>query len=246
MKKAIIVLTGLLAGGLLSAQNLSPEEIVSNYLKAKGQDKLMKMETVKMTGKMTQQGLEFVVTEYQKQPDKNMAEIEVQGMKIIMSLDGDNGWLINPMMGVTEAQDLNAEAVSALRKENNNDPTVEWDSPFTNYKEKGIIVESGLMEDVSGSPAFNLKFTFKEGYIYNYIIDAKTFLLLKTRSTENVQGQTYDREIRFSDYRDFDGIVIPGKIEMLVNGQVGQVFTMDICEFNVPVDDSIFKKPVKE
>lgn len=246
MKKTIIVLIVILAAGLLSAQNLSPEEIVSNYLKAKGQDKFMKMETVKMTGKTTQQGMEMLVTEYQKKPDKNLAEIEVQGMKVIMSMVGDKGWVINPMMGATDAQDLNAEAVAALKKQSNSDPTSDWDIPFINYKEKGIIIESQGTEDISGSPAYNLKFTFKEGYSYNYIIDSKSFLLLKSRTTENVQGQTYEAEVRFSDYRDFEGILIPCKYESLVNGQSGQVFTLDSCEFNIPIDDSKFNKPVKE
>jgi len=246
MKKAIIILIGTLAGGLSFAQNLSTEEIVSNYLKAKGQDKFMNMETVKMTGKVTQQGLEILVTEYSKKPDKVKAEMEVQGMKVIMSMEGDTGWIINPMMGVTDAQDLNADAIIALKKETNNDPTTDWDMPFINYKEKGIIIESGRTEDVNGIPAYNLKFTFKEGYFFNYIIDTKSFLLLESRTTENIQGQTYDREVRFSDYRDFNGILVPGKYEMLVNGQIGQIFTLDNCEFNIPIDDSIFKKPVKE
>jgi len=245
MKKLLVLIISMFVIGQLLAQDLSPEQIVSNYLKAIGQDKFMNIETMKMTGKMTQQGLEMQVTQYQKKPEKVRQDIEVQGMTVTMVVDGETGWVLNPMMGSTDPQDLNAESIKALEKEGNNDPTATWDNPFVTWKEDGIKIELAGREDVNGSSAYNLKFTFKEGYTINYIIDAASFVLLKTKSIQDVQGQTFDREIRFSDYKDFNGILFPGKLEMLVNGQIGQVFTMDKCEFNVLVDDSIFKKPVK-
>ena len=247
MKKLLILVINIFVTGILFAQDLTPDQIVSNYLKAIGQDKFMNIETMKMTGKMNipQQGLDMQVTQFQKKPDKVRQDIEVQGMTVVMSTYGETGWVINPMMGATEPQYLNAEAIKALEKEGNNDPTADWDTPFINSKEKGINIEFAGKEDINGSTALNLKFTYKEGYSINYLFDANSFLLLKSKSTENVQGQTYDREIRFSDYRNFNGILFPGKLDMLVNGQVQQVFTLTNCEFNIPVDDSIFNKPVK-
>ena len=246
MKKLLLFVIGIVTTGQIIAQDLSPDEIVSRHLKATGQDKFMDMETMKMTGKMTQQGLDMQVTQYQKKPEKVRQDIEVQGMTVTMVVDGETGWVLNPMMGSTDPQDLNAESIKALEKEGNNDPTATWDNPFVTWKEDGTKIEMAGREDINGSPAYNLKFTFKEGYTINYIIDAAGFVLLKTKSIQNVQGQTYDREIRYSDYRDINGILFPGKFEMLVNGQIGQVFTIDKCEFNIPVDDSIFIKPVKK
>ena len=245
MKKLTIILISIFVTAHLMSQDLNADQIVANYLKAVGQEKYNSMETVKITGKVTQQGLEIRVTDYQKKPDKDRAEMEVQGLKVIMTVEGDAGWIINPMMGINDAQDLDAESIKAMKKEGNSDPTGDWDSPFINSKEKDINIELEGMEDVNGSPAYNLKFTFKEGYFINYIIDAKTFLLLRSKSTQNVQGQTYDSEVRFSDYKEFEGIRLPGKYEVLVNGQVGQVGTLESCEFNIPVDDSLFNKPVK-
>jgi outer membrane lipoprotein-sorting protein len=245
MKKFLFVLFCMLPMVALFAQELTPDEIVLRNLKAIGQDKFMNVQTLKMTGKFTQQGLEFQVTVYQKQPEKNRQEIVVQGMTIIMAMDGETAWAINPMTGSPDAQDLPADAIKSLEKEGLSDPTASWDNPFLNWKDNGTKIELAGKEDIDGSPAYNLKFTFKENYVVNYFVDATKFLIVKTKSTEAAQGQTFDREIRFSDFRDIDGVLIPAKIDMAINGQVGQVFTMDKCEFNIPIDDSIFKKPVK-
>ena len=234
--------------GRIISQDPSPEDILSRYLKAIGQDKFNSLETAKMTGNMTltQQGLEMQVGVYQKKPDKIRQEMEVQGLKVLMVADGKKGWVVNPMMGASEPQDLDQASFEALMSQDRNDPTGSWSNPLMTWREDGTRIELSGKEEVNGSTAFNLKFTYADDETVNYIIDAKTYLLVKTKSSQNVQGQTFDTETRYSDYRDFDGIMLPGKIEMVVNGQVGQIFIMGGCEFNIPIEDSLFKKPVKD
>ena len=247
MKKPVVILLCIFSMCRLVAQDPNAEDIVSKHLKATGHYKFSSMNTAKMTGKLTipQQGLEMQVVVYQKKPDKVRQEMEVQGLKVLVVFEGKTGWLINPMMGANEPQDMDEASIKALLDEGRIDPTGSWDSPLMTWKEDGTKIELSGKEEINGSQAFNLKFTYTDGITVNYLIDASTFLLLKTRSSQNVQGQTFDRESRFSDYKGYDGILFPGKIEMLVNGQVGQAFVMEGCDFNIPLDDSIFSKPVK-
>lgn len=247
MKKTVVLLICIFAMGRLLAQDPGPELILSQHLKATGQEKLDGMETAKMTGKLTmpQQGLEMQLVLYQKKPDKARQEMEVQGLKVLVAVDGKTGWLINPMMGANEPQDMDEASIKALLDEDRIDPTGSWDNPLKTWKEDGTRIELSGREDLNGSPAYNLKFTFNDGTIVNYFIDVSTNLLLKTISSQNVQGQSFDREVRYSDYKDFKGILLPGKIEMLVNGQTAQVLNLEGCDFNIPLDDSIFRKPVK-
>jgi len=244
MKKLLVLIISIFAICQLFAQELTVDEILSKNLKAIGQDKLMNAQTIKLEGKMTQQGIDIQITQYQKKPDKIRMDMEVQGMNVIMAIDGETGWSINPMMGSTEAVDLPAETIASLEKEGRSDPTASWDNPFVTWKENGTTVELVGKEDINGSSAYNLKFTYKDNDVVNYFVDTDSFFLLKTKSTEAVQGQTFEREIKFSEYRETEGILFPVKIEILINGQVQQVFTMDKCEFDMPIDDSIFKKPV--
>jgi|WetSurMetagenome_2_1015567.scaffolds.fasta_scaffold00014_92 hypothetical protein len=244
MKKLLIFLSGLLATSALFAQDLTAEDIISRYLKAIGQDKFMKLETFKMKGKMATQGLEMQAVMYMKKPDKIRQDLEVQGMTIIASLSGEKGWILNPLTGSQEAQEINAETIKELNQEDRYDPSASWDNPFLTLKEDNTRTELTGKFDFNGSPAYVLKLTFKEGEVVDYYIDAASFFLVKTKSIKNVQGQTFDQEVISGDYKDFEGIEIPCKIISYMNGQVVQTVSIDTCELNVSVDDSIFNKPV--
>ena len=235
----------MLPAGMLVAQNPTVDEIISKNLKAIGQDKLMTIKTIKTTGKMTQGGMEFLVTGIEKRPDFDRAEMEVQGVKIIMVREGKTGWMINPMTGTSDPQDLPAETIENMFNQSRSDPELNWDNPFFTWKEIGAKVDLIGKEDINGTPVYNLKFTFKDGYVVNYYVDAVKFIVIKTKSTETAQGQTYEQETRYSDFKDVDGILYPAKDETLVNGQVASVAISEKVEFDLPVDDSIFKKPVK-
>ena len=46
-----------------------------------------------------------------------------------------------------------------------------------------------------------------------------------------------------SDYRDVDGRLVPFSTKQLVNGKVMASMAMEKVEFNVPVDESVFRMP---
>lgn len=246
MKKLLIILVSILVAGPMWAQDLTLDEIISKNLTAIGQDKLMKTETIKMTGMMSMQGMEFKITQYSKKPDKMRQDMAIQGMNIIVAIEGETGWTISPMTtGTTDPQDLPPEVIKQLLEESMVEPDVNWDNPFFNWKEKGINVELVGKEDFDGKPVYNIKFTFENNLVVNYHIDVERFFVLRQLYTVSEMGQTYDQEIRYSDYRDIDGIICPFNIKILANGQVATTFTVDGCEFGIPIDDSLFKKPVK-
>jgi hypothetical protein len=245
MKKLVLIYLCMLPLGIIFAQDLTVDEIISKNMKAIGQDKLMAVKTIKTMGKMTQGGMEFLVTGFEKRPDFDKAEMEVQGVKIIMVREGKTGWMINPMTGTSDPQDLPAEIINSMLNESISDPAINWDNPFYTWKEIGAKVELIGKEMMDGTPVYNLKFTFKDGYVVNYYVDAAKFLVIKSKSIETAQGQTYEQETKYNDFKDTDGVLYPAKIETLVNGQVGSVATSDKVEFNLSFDDSIFKRPVK-
>ncbi len=241
----LIVLICVISAGQLIAQDLTAEQIVANYLKAIGQDNLMTKETMKITGRMTVQGMEFQLLGYEKKPAKERQEIIVQGMKLIMVIDGKTGWKINPMMGITDPQDLTPEDITDNTRQERNDPSGTWDSPMMSWKTDGTKIELAGMEDVDKSAAYNLKFTFSDKNVINYLVDTKSFLIVRSKSTQSVQGKSYEQEIRFGAYKDFDGVRIPEKVEVYLDGVLGQTAYVESCEFNIPIDDSLFRKPVK-
>ncbi len=243
MKRLIFMVFLLLTAAILVAQDLTIEEIISKNLATIGQERVMSFGTIRRDGIVNIEGMEFPIFAIEKYPKLNYSEIEMQGLKIIIAGDGETGWTINPITGSSEPQDLPEFMINNLERESVKDPTAKWHNSFVNWKEKGFKAELIGMEQFDNRPVYNLQFTFEDDYVVNYFMDASEFVVLKVRSTETEQGQTFKSEIIYRDYKDVDGVLIPYRIEMLVNGQVTQIFIINNVEFDVAVDDSIFAKP---
>jgi outer membrane lipoprotein-sorting protein len=236
MRKLLILILCFLSTGILMAQDLKLEELLDKHFKAIGQDKLAKVQTMKMEGKVFQMGMEMNMTIIKKRPNLSRTEVDVQGTKIVYAIDGQNGWMIMPFTGSSEPQDMPAEQLNSAKKE-------DLDGPFVNWKEKGSQISLVGKEDLEGTPVYNIKVVSKDSAIVNYFIDAVKFVVLKMKAKVMSQGQMADIETKFSDFRDVEGIQNAFKIETMSNGQTGAQITFDKFEFNVPVDDAIFKKP---
>jgi hypothetical protein len=171
--------------------------------------------------------------------------MEVQGVKIIIVREKNTGWMINPMTGTSDPQDLPVEMIDNLLDEVTEDPSINWENPFLTWKEIGAKPELLGKEEMEGVPVYNIQFTFKNGHVVNYFVDAAKFIVLKNKSTKTAQGQTYESEDRYSDFKDNGGVLYPAKIENLINGQSSSVVISDSVEFDLAFDDSLFIKPGK-
>jgi outer membrane lipoprotein-sorting protein len=243
MKKLFFIISGLLTVCILSAQDVKLDEILAKYLKAIGQDKVTNVQTSKMTGRMSQGGVELLMTDIEKRPDMMRQELEMQGTKVIAAYDGKNGWMINPLTGSVDPQDMSPEMITGIKEETENDPYGIWINPLNNWKAKGCKVELIGKEDLNGTPVYNIKVSFTNNKVVNYYIDSDKFITIKIKYQDNIQGQPVDKEDLFSDFRVVDGLMTPFKTEARINGQVESVITVDKWELNIPLGDSMFIKP---
>lgn len=244
MKKLFFIISGLLTVCILSAQDVKLDEIVAKYLKAIGQDKIASIKTIVITGKSSAGGMEVPMIQTEKRPDSRREDVDLQGTKIVFAYDGKSGWMILPMTGSPDPQDMPAELLNSGIKDNMRDPYTNWNNPFVNWKENGIKMELSGKEDMNGTQVYNIMLTFKDNDITNYYLDANKYLVLKIKYKENAQGQIVDKEDIYNDFRLVDGIINPFRIESMTNGQPQDIEIVEKCEFNLPVNDSIFVKPV--
>jgi outer membrane lipoprotein-sorting protein len=242
MKKLLVILLSFLSSGLIMAQDLNLDELIKKNFKVIGQDKLMKTQTITQTGKMLTQGVELAMTTIQKKPHLQRVELEYQGTKVIYAYDGQNGWMIAPGSGTLDPQDMPAEMLKGFAE--NDDSFIGWDNPLFTWKELGKKIELVGKEDLNGITVFNIKITSKDSSVVNFYMDATKFVILKEKSSAIRQGQMVETETRYSEIKEVDGVMNAFRIEVLENGQTSVVFTFDKCEFDLPVDDGIFKKPV--
>ncbi len=246
MKKLLIILLSFLSTGMLTAQDMKLDELLEIYFKVSGQNRLANIQTLKITGKMSQFGAEFLFTIFKKLPDMERMEMDLQGTRLTSVIIGQTGWMINPFSGSSDPQDLSVDMINNTRKAygTQNSPYGNLNNPFVNWKENGNKIELIGREDMNGTSVYNLKILLNDNDVVNYYMDTEKFMIIKLKEKSMIQGQLIDVEEIFSDFRDADGFMIPYKLETFYNGSSAIVIICSKIEFNLPLNDTIFNKPV--
>jgi outer membrane lipoprotein-sorting protein len=240
MKKftlSLLTLALVVFSTALKAQSV--DEILAKHFAAVGQDKLSQVETMRAEGMvvLAAMGIELPFTQYYAKGGKIRVESSIQGMTILQVIDGEKGWMINPMMG-PEPQEMSELDLANMMLNS------DVEGPFFNYKEKGHTVEFVGKDQFQGADVYKLKLTMKNGMEVTYFLDADAYLPLKTEAKVDAMGMSVTSTAILGDYKTVDGIMMAFSIESSAMGQ-STVIKMNKVEFNVPVDQAMFKKPGK-
>jgi hypothetical protein len=238
MRKLILLMTACLSTGLIMAQELTLDQVLKNHFKAVGQDKIVQLQSVKLSGKASMMGMEIPYTNFSKRPNMTRTEFEIQGMKIIQAFDGTTGWAIIPFSS-PDPQDLPADQVKGM-KENS-----DMDGALYNWQAKGKKLELIGKEDINGTAVYNIRMETSGNDVYNVYIDAGSFMISRIKTKMSVDGNPIESETNFSNYKDVQGIKFAYTTEIPGGAQGIITITMDTIELNAAVDNAEFAKPVK-
>ena len=208
------------------------EEIIDKSIAASGGlDAYKNVKSSKMVAKMNASGMEFGMTMIMKKPAFRL-EQEMMGQKMITLFDGKDGWMLTPQS--PDPQPLPAEAISGLREQADM-----AENPLIKYKESGAKLEKVGKEKVDGATCNKIKLTEKDGKSATMSIDADSYLIRKMVSEQN--GTSV--EISLQDYKKVGDFNTPYK--WVIKAGEGQNMELNIqsIEFNLTLDDGIFKKP---
>lgn len=239
MRKAILLVSTLfLLAGVMSAQTV--DEIIAKNIEAKGGlAKIRAVQSMRMTGHAEFGAMQagFILT--QKRANKMRNEISIQGMTMIQAFDGQNGWQVVPFTGKKDAEPMGADDLKDA--EENSD----MDGPLVDYKAKGHKVELVGKEKTEGTDTYHLRITLKDGTVRDLFLDADSFLEIKSIGKITRRGTETVVESAMGDYKEVQGMMIPFSIEQHQQGGQGpgQKIIIEKVEFNVPVDDAVFKMP---
>jgi hypothetical protein len=222
----------------LQAQDL--KKVLNNYFDAVGMENLKNVKTISFTGKVVQGGMELPFTMYLARPMKYRMDITVQGQQIVQAFDGKNGWMVNPMMGSTEPQDLPPEQLKQMKKQ------ADFEGELYEYEKKGSTLELIGDEDFEGTKVYKLKLTDKDGDITYYFIDAETYVVIKTNAKRNINGTEVEGETLFSNFQMIDGMAFPYSISTGMNGQTMAEIVIEKVDFSKKLDPTFFNKPEKQ
>jgi len=219
------------------------EELVSKNIQAKGGiDKIKAVNTVAMNGKIYVQGITAEISQEQKRPNMLGQNFTVQGMTQVQAYDGTTAWQIQPFNGRKDPELMGEDEARGLIEQ------ADIDGPLVDYASKGNKVEYLGHDTVDGDDAYKLKVTLKNGDIIYYYLDPDTYLEVKTEKQEFIRGNVRETEQELGSYKQVAGVYYPYSLEGGTKGNPGDHvrITMDKIEVNVPIDDSLFKMPVKK
>jgi len=217
-----------------TAQTL--DQVLSRHLEATGQRQLSRVMTVRSEGKAVQMGMEMPFIQIQKRPDKMYLEIDIQGMKMTQSFNGERGWAVEPWMS-NEPRELTGPELKYVRQ------TANIDSDLVNWQEKGYQLEYMGHEPLEGRQAYRLRLQRAEDETYEYYLDSETYLISKMVVQTNYEGNIVEGETILGDYRSIGGISVPFRTEVRYGGQTLMTNVIDKVEFDVAIDDKVFSRP---
>jgi outer membrane lipoprotein-sorting protein len=212
------------------------DEIVAKNLEAKGgEQRLRETNSVRLTGVVTLQGQTGPTLTLSKRPNMMRREITLGGQKLVQGYDGTTLWMSTPG---APPQEIPAGPQADMMKRN-----FEFDSAFLDWQKKGHKIELKGKVTEGGKELFHVVLTQKDAPPLHYYLDATTGLEVKTVmdiEDPTVKGQM---ETRFADYRNIDGRMIPFTMTQTLNGQQVAQIRLERIEFNVPLEDALFKLP---
>jgi hypothetical protein len=220
-----------------ASQAVMVDDVVAMNLKARGGvDLLRATESMKMSGAVTSPAGSAKMTVWMKRPNRKRTEAEFGGQKSVEAFDGTTAWVaigdLPPQVRPPSPQLEEAKGRS------------EFDSPLLDYREKGRSVALVGREKADGAEVFHLRITEK-GQVTHYYIDAATGLDKKMANRVSDGINTAQMELRFSDFRDVQGRMVPFTIQQVVDGKPVAQTKLDSVEFNIPIEDAMFKMPGK-
>lgn len=237
MKKSLLLFASLLlvAGGSLMAQSL--DEVLAEHFSATGQDNMLKVNSQKVTGRVNQSGLEIPFVQYAKRPGKVRIEATLQGLTLIQTFNGTEGWVINPFAGVTTPQPMTEDQLRTMKYQADSDGML-W-----NWAEKGYKVTLEGKEDMEGTSCYKIKLVTEPGDVFTFYIDADSYIILRQNAKIKVMGNESENDTYYSNYSMVEGIAMPGKAETKMNGQLVMTMIFEKMELNPELEDTMFDKP---
>jgi outer membrane lipoprotein-sorting protein len=225
----------------------SVDDIIAKNLKARGgEEKLRSLNSMRINGRVMVQGMELPMTVTAKRPNLMRQEMQIQDKKVVTGYDGEKAWMINPMMGADAAQEVPGPQAEMARDQ------ADFDGPLMDYKTKGNTIElvkgeapDGTDKLPDGTKVYKLKVTRKSGRAQTMYLDAESGIELRTSMQMEQGGQTFTVDTELADYRPVDGVMVPHSVRNLMNGQPMLTMSVEKVEFNLPVEDTLFKMPAK-
>jgi hypothetical protein len=233
MKKILFALFTLTT---VAMQAQTAEEIVTKYSTAiGGLDSFSKVTSAKMTGSVAAQGSDFPLTTQVLNGKGMRTDVDVMGQSITNVYFNGKGWKVNPFGGIETPTEVTGAELKSFKTQ------ASLASNLLDYKNRGHKIELAGEETLNGVKTWKIILTDKEdGKKTTYNINQTDFLVVKSASKREVNGQEVDTETILSGYKEFGGLKFATSTIQMINGNTNVEISISNVELNVTIDEKIF------
>jgi hypothetical protein len=224
----------LAASGRAASPQATVDDVVLKNLNARGGlARLRAITTIKQTGSLSMSGSEAAMVVYSKRPNLLRQELKVNGQLVINGFDGITPWIVNPLVGAARPMVVSGPQADMIREQS------EFDGPLVDYKARKITVTVEGLELEGERSLVHLRLTSASQQVRHLYLDSVTYLDAKLMTEQ----QQMKLEQVFADYHEVEGVQVPFVIRTLMNGVQQSEIKFTQVEFNVKMDDAIFRVP---
>ncbi len=230
MKKFQLTLLTLAFGGIVSFAQ-SADDILNKHIEAMGGAKWKTIKTVKLTGVMSQGGVDITMSETIKNNEWSRTDISAAGQSGYVLVTQKEGWMYMPFLGQTKPEAMSAEDVSLSKDKLN--------YSYQLLVDKGGIKSSTMAgkDSVDSKPCFKLKIKTTDGNEISAFFDCKTYFLSKVSTMVKVEGTEQEVAVTYGDYKKQpEGVFIP-----MTMGTTQGDLHFTAVELNKPYGDEYLK-----
>ena len=233
-----LAVTFALAGGFTATTSAVPQnrvdDLIARNIQAKGGlERIKAITSIKQTSTMTMNGRDAKTVSFSRRPDLQRQEMRVDGKTVINGFDGTSAWMLNPFTGGDRPITITGPQLDMIREQS------AFDGLLMNLKEFGYTATAEGMETIGERNLIHIKLISASKQVRHVYLDSVTYLEARLSAEQN--QLKLDQE--FLDYRDVEGTKMPYLIRTLINGVQQSELKVEKIEFDVKMNDDLFRIP---
>ncbi len=225
-----IFVAAIVAGGALqAADDALPEAatVLDHYVEVTGGKEAYAKHTSEIqTGTLdySAQGVKAKIIRYASEPDNYLASVEITGIgRVDTGVTNGIAWENSVVRG---PRIKSGDEKALAMQEATFNGTLNWRKLFPKVENKGV-------EAVDGEDCYKILLTPNEGRAETMYFSVKSGLLIKSSTVAATQMGDVPVEIRYSKYKEANGVRFPS---VVTQKAAGQEFTITIDDVRVNVD----------
>jgi outer membrane lipoprotein-sorting protein len=187
------------------------------------------MKGYELKGQVKMNGTTGPMRQYVLFPDRMRMEIELGNARVLQVVNGKDAWSVMPVGSPPKPQTMSETQARTFRRQ------LGMQGLLHQWKEKAYKVSLDGTEKIRSKETYRIKVDDGSGMTFTLYIGKDDYLLAAQRDAGRIAGQETVTMTYFSGYRNYNGLMVPSRIEQTMNGKV----IMDISVSSFRPDPSL-------